>query len=523
MLRSERAVALERRLSLDHGDAALSILVGDPATTTTDTTAATESPTTTSGLEGNSTALVSPCQTQPVWEGTQVHVQVPPMTPTSGPMGLPAFKLPPTPPSPPKSTFVDDLMRADLDQLYFDRVHPNIPIFNHSRYFSRARQTSWADGPNYMLCLQHTMWTLAMALSSQFESSREMLYAETRQMLEALDMADDDLHPMRIEQVQAWLLIVFYELARSSYRRASISAGRAFRLVQLARLHEVDSPGNATEDEEDRVVKEERRRTFWVAYCLDRLISMRSRCPLTLTEEVVCTRLPSPELAFQSGQPIPGCFLSEAIASGDHNFLSPLAEAVLLVTICGRALSHAQVSSVEQAFGSPSLDFWLRHEWLDSMLMRSLDCLTVNTSVVSAMVDPMLLFAFTMAHATTIFMCQIAQASGMDGHSRAATVEYQHRATRAAREIAGLAKAHERIGFFKAHTFLPLAVFLGASQLAADRKRRLDSFQDAEHDSSLDSELQSCLEALRKMQSFNNLARDHLAVLESLEFGFGGL
>jgi hypothetical protein len=138
-----------------------------------------------------------------------------------------------------------------------------------------------------MLCLQHAMWTLAMALSSQFESSRETLYTETRQMLEALDMADDDLHPVRIEQVQAWLLIAFYELARSSYRRASISAGRAFRLVQLARLHEVDSPGNAAEDEEDRVVKEERRRTFWVAYCLDRLISMRSRCPLTLTEEVV--------------------------------------------------------------------------------------------------------------------------------------------------------------------------------------------------------------------------------------------
>jgi hypothetical protein len=90
------------------------------------------------------------------------------------------------------------------------------------------------------------------------------------------------------------------------------------------------------------------------------------------------------------------------------------------------------------------------------MLMRSLDCLTVNTSVVSAMVDPMLLFAFMMAHATTIFMGQIAQASGMDSHSRAAAVEYQHRATRAAREIAGLAKAHERIGFFKVrHPALP--------------------------------------------------------------------
>lgn len=151
---------------------------------------------------------------------------------------------------------------------------------------------------------------------------------------------------------------------------------------------------------------------------------------------------------------MPGCFLSEAMASGDHNFLSPLAEAVLLVTVTGRAVSHAQVSGVERAFGgaAPPLDFWLRHEWLDGMLSHSLDALTVNTPVVSALADPMLLFAFMMAHATTIFMCQVAETSSsamLDSHCAAAVVEYQHRATRAAGEIAGLAKAHEHIGYFK--------------------------------------------------------------------------
>ncbi|KAK4152958.1 fungal-specific transcription factor domain-containing protein [Chaetomidium leptoderma] len=526
-------VALERRLSIDHGDEALTILTGGPVmATTTQSQAATSS-----GSEGGSPTLVSPCQNLSMWD-TEIHVQVPPLTPTSAPLSFSTFKFPPTPPSPPsRSTFVDDLMRADLDQLYFDRVHPNVPIFNHSRYFARSRQTPCMDGPNYMLCLQYAMWTLAMALSSQFESSRELLYNETRQMLEALDLADDDLHPVRIEQVQAWLLVAFYELARASYRRASISAGRAFRLVQLARLHEVDSPGSAGQDE-DTVVKEERRRTFWVAYSLDRLICMRSRGPLTLAEEVVCTRLPSPELAFQSGHPIPGCFLPEAIASGDHNFLSPLAESAIVVTICGRALSHGQVSGVERAFGNPSLDFWLRHEWLDGMLTRTLDSLSINSPVVSALADPMLFFVFMMAHATTIFMCRIAEESslgGMDGHCRPAVVEYQQRAMRAAREIANLAQAHQHIGFFKAHIFLPLAVSLGASQLAMDRKRRLDGHYSNNNNnntfqnqggggggSTLDGEFETCVDALRRLQSFNHLARDHLGVLESQELVFGG-
>ncbi|KAL2127140.1 hypothetical protein VTI74DRAFT_11261 [Chaetomium olivicolor] len=519
-----RIVALERRLSID-GEGALTILTSDSATAKT-----AEGALLTPASDAGSPTLVSPCQNQSIWE-SEIHVQVPPVTPTSVPLNFSDFKFPPTPPSPPKGTFVDDLMRADLDQLYFDRVHPNVPMVNHSRYFARTRQTCPVDGPNYMLCFQYAMWTLAMVLSSQFESSRELLYGETRQMLEMLDMADDGQHPIRIEQVQAWILVAFYELARSSHRRASVSAGRAFRLVQLARLHEVDSPEQTIEGE-DPVVKEERRRTFWVAYCLDRLLCFGSRCPLTLTEEVICTRLPSPELAFQSGHPIPGCFLTEALSSGDHNFLSPLAESAIHVTICGRALSHSQVSAAERAFGNASVDFWLRHEWLDGMLARKPDSLiSMNTTVVSVMGDPMLLFAFMMAHATTIFMCQIAEASRMESQCRPGIAEYQQRATQAAREIAGLAKAHEHIGYFKAHLFLPLAISLAATQLIADQKWTMDGhhvyrsqgLDVLESGTTFDGELQCCMDALRKMQSFNNLARDHLAALQSQELGLAGL
>ncbi|KAK3898828.1 fungal-specific transcription factor domain-containing protein [Staphylotrichum tortipilum] len=571
---TRQKVALERRLSIDLIQDPLDILTGDSVAVATCTL-----PLPTEALaaavsvsDARSPTHLSPCHDQTVWD--EIHVQVPPMTPTSAPLSFSTFQFPPTPPSPQRNTFVDDLTRADLDQLYFERVHPSLPIFNHTRYFAKARQTLSLDGPSPMLCLQHAMWTLAMALSSQFESSRELLYSETRHMLEVLDLADDDLQPVRIEHVQAWLLLAFYELTRASYRRASVSAGRAFRLVQLAQLNEVDRPGSQIEGE-DAVATEERRRTFWVAYCLDRLICMRSRGPLTLTEELLCTRLPSPELAFQSGHPIPGCFLPEALAAGDHNFLAPLTESVLVVTICGRALTHGQVASTERAFHGTPLDFWLRHEWLDSMLTRALDSLAVHAPMVSAMADPLVYFTFMLAHATTIFLCQIAEAaSGLDSNTitpntthgchPAAPVpmihEYQQRATRAAREIAALAKAHEHIGFFKAHIFLPLTVALGAARLMGDRKRQqqqklegapqgggyYNSPPDHQHQHQhhhhhhhhqggldgndqtggavplvVDLEVQCCVDALRKSQCFNQLARDHLVVIESREYVFG--
>jgi hypothetical protein len=81
----------------------------------------------------------------------------------------------------------------------------------------------------------------------------------------------------------------------------------------------------------------------------------------------------------------------------------------------------------------------------------------------------------------------------------------------------------------QAHIFLPLAVFLGASRLTTDRKRQQNGHyafagtgMERGNESALDGEFQTCMNALSKMQSFNHLARDHLAVLESQEFGFGG-
>ncbi|KAK3688668.1 fungal-specific transcription factor domain-containing protein [Podospora appendiculata] len=474
-------------------------------------------------------------RTNLIWDN-EIHVQVPPVTHASVPLApCPSslFEFSPSPSSPPRTTLLHDLMRADLDQLYFDRVHPNVPIFNQSRYLSWSPHATCTGGPSHETCLRYAMWTLAMAQSSQFESFRDILYHETRQLLETLDAGENEMGIVHIEQVQAWLLIAFYDFARCSYRRGWVSAGRALRLVQLARLHEVDCPENKVH-EEDPVVVEERRRTFWVAYCLDRFISLNSHYSLTLVDEVISTRLPSPELAFQGGHPLQGCFLSEAIASHDHSMLSPLAECAVLANISGRALAHSQSSNNERgatiSYGTPvpPMDFWVRHDWLDGMLTKRLESLTRNYPVVSgAVTDPMLLFAFMLAQTTTISMCKILEGSGVIAQCEPAVFEHRKRATRAATDIARLAKAHEQIGYFKAHIFMPLTVFIGAACLISQRAQIMDGLDVAgegfglaileEEGQAFEAELRYCLDALRKMHTFNNIARDHLYLLEARE------
>lgn len=136
-----------------------------------------------------------------------------------------------------------------------------------------------------------------MSHSSQFENMREILYNETRQMLEEVDLGDKNTNTVHTEHLQAWILITYYEFLRSSYQRAWFSAGRVFRLVQLLRLHELDSPTSyllvlsVQGGENDEIETEEKRRAFWVAYCLDRFISVQNGLPLTLNEEVVSTSL----------------------------------------------------------------------------------------------------------------------------------------------------------------------------------------------------------------------------------------
>ena len=127
-----------------------------------------------------------------------------------------------------------------------------------------------------------------MAFSTQFESERQTLYLETRKMLNEVELSTNSMKVVNIEQVQAWILITFYEFLRVDYRRAWISLGCTLRLVQLFRLHEVD---HATVDpmksDEDLVLTEEKRRALWMAYCLDHFTSVQNELPLTLDENIV--------------------------------------------------------------------------------------------------------------------------------------------------------------------------------------------------------------------------------------------
>lgn len=180
-------------------------------------------------------------------------------------------------------------LTKDRNQLYFERVHPLTPIIQKRRFLSCAQQ---ANPKSPRLCLQFAMWALAALLSVQYQHIGDMLYQNARKRLENLELQVSSLEPTNVEQAQAWLLIAIYEFTRMHYSRGWMSIGRTCRLIQLMGLHKIDCVERMSKDAESiprsSVETEERRRTFWMAYCLDRFIGIRNDWPIAFNELAVC-------------------------------------------------------------------------------------------------------------------------------------------------------------------------------------------------------------------------------------------
>ncbi|PWY79120.1 hypothetical protein BO70DRAFT_362897 [Aspergillus heteromorphus CBS 117.55] len=368
---------------------------------------------------------------------------------------------------------IKDDVRVELDQLYFDRVHPSIPILHQRRYllWSKARSKTPAR-----TCLQYVMWSLVTLLSAQFRDLTEPLYRKAKRMLDSHALEEEEQCGSETELAQTWVLIAMCESMRTHHRQAWMSAGQAFRLVQAMRFHEIDRPRNSNSHEvllshesSDFIETEEKRRVFWMAYFLDHLFSMRSDWPITLNEHVICTRLPIPDREFQSGQHVLGDFLSEAMTESTPKLRSPFTECLILATLCGRSLLRSQQYNVSKAYGDMTSDWPDQHWWLDNILTARLEVLSQCYPPPDEISDPLLLFANVLAQTTIIYYCKDMMApepmSAVHSPENAKVMECQHRALAATAAIVRLTKVLCELHFSKIHPLMPIPLLVCAEFL----------------------------------------------------------
>ncbi|RHZ67836.1 hypothetical protein CDV55_100174, partial [Aspergillus turcosus] len=399
------------------------------------------------------------------------------------------------------------LTGADMDQLYFDRVHVFIPLLQQNRYFSWARQP-YQSGSH--ICLQYALWTMAACFSSHFQLLCGNLYRDTRQMLERLELEDGALdEAFQLQRAQAWILVAVYEILRTSFHRAWMSAGRAIRLVQVMKLHDLDSSsqpgdGSLVAPGTDTVDVEEKRRTFWMAYCLDRLFSALNTLPFSINENIISTRLPALEADFQQGSFVVMPFLSEALAEKEPTIMGPFTEIVIFCTIWGQILCHQQQNVLQPECEASIVKFWDHQIWLDNHLTRRIEQHQRINPKSPVWVDATLLFVNMVAQAAVLGLSKSTESNRwhVQGYEAVAT-RYQEKSFVAAQELASLSQDLSKLSFFKIHPFTSIPLLFCRDFITA--QNNLDHV--------VDEDLLRIVEALQRLKEANLLCQAQLTVV----------
>lgn len=161
-------------------------------------------------------------------------------------------------------------------------------------------------------------------------------------------------------------------------------------------------------------------------------------------------RLPAPEVAFQSGQPVLMGFLIESITADDQSSMSPFTECIVLANISGPALSHRHQSLVEKLYINMSQNTWDRHKWIGDELTERIALLLVKYAPASEQMDPLLLFTSMVAQTTVLYLYKIMNSMiPVTAENQATVSEYQRCSLVAAGEMVTLTKTVMQLNCFK--------------------------------------------------------------------------
>lgn len=172
--------------------------------------------------------------------------------------------------------------------MYFDKIHPSIPIIHKYRYFAGM---NLSPHMRPLVCLRYAMWCMAASVSDTFCGHQDILYRRARKYVELDEMRGQGEGIVSVGHAQTWSLLSMYEFKMMYFPRAWMSVARACRLALMMGLNRMDGVGIDVKQcllpPKDWTEREERRRAFWMAYCCDRFASVGTGWPMIVDERDV--------------------------------------------------------------------------------------------------------------------------------------------------------------------------------------------------------------------------------------------
>lgn len=297
----------------------------------------------------------------------------------------------------------------ELDHAFFQKIQPSVPMIHRPRYYAAMHLAPHMRPPP---CLRYAMWCNAASVMDKYESFQEHFYQRARRYIQQDEMKGHGEAMITLAHCQTWALIATYEFKLMYFPRAWMSAGRACRMIQMVGAHRMDGKGldvkQCLPPPRDWTEREERRRTFWMCFCIDRYSSIGTGWPMTIDEKDILTNLPVDEQAFELSRPSKTMTLDEALDPDGVPKISSYAGVVLMATLLGRNLTHLHRSGPNDCDESLGGGFWKRHRAMENILLNTALKLPDQLRLPAGLHDPNIIFLNLCIHTSAICLHQAA-------------------------------------------------------------------------------------------------------------------
>ncbi|KAJ6790104.1 hypothetical protein PWT90_02108 [Aphanocladium album] len=397
----------------------------------------------------------------------------------------------------------------ELHQIYFEKVHPSIPMIHRYRYLAAM---NLAPNQRPPVCLRYAMWTMACSITDRYSDLKHLFYARARKYVEGDYVKGFGEHMISVAHCQAHILLACYEMKMMYFPRAWINTGSAVRLAQMIGLHRLDGAGldvkQCLPPPKDWTEREERRRTFWMAFCEDRYASIGTGWPMTIDERDILTKLPASEEAFEMSRPEQTLTLDECTTPSGAAKLSSFGAIVLLAALFGRNLVHLHRPDGDDHDGDANGPFWKRHREMDNILLNTSLGLPSNLKLPAGLSNPNVVFMNMSIHTSTICLHQAAIFKA-ETHKLPASLssESKVRCITAANEIASVMRTVSHMDLSAMNPFISFTLYVAARVFVQYLKSRPDD--DATADS-----LRFLLSAMNALKKRNPLTESFLVQLD---------
>lgn len=262
------------------------------------------------------------------------------------------------------------------------------------------------------MCLRYALWTLACSVADKFADLRDLFYQRARKYVEADYVKGFGEHLISVAHAQTHVLLAQYEFKMMYFPRAWMSTGSAVRLCQMMGLHRLDGAGldvkQCIPPPRDWTEREERRRTFWMAFTEDRYASIGTGWPMTIDEKDIMSNMPASDEAYDMSRPEQTQTLADSMTPAGAGSISTMGGVVLMACLFGRNLLHLHRPDVDDRDHDLNGEFWKRHRNLDNILLNTSLCLPAHLKLPAGLTNPNVIFTNMCIHTSTICLHQAA-------------------------------------------------------------------------------------------------------------------